>query len=117
MGAAVFVGTYGGGVVRRDPASRARMGDLTDGGTWRAFPETATLKINTGCLVAAGGRVYAGSDGHGLWALGTSEDRFVRLDVLLPSPRVTALLVDGDTLWIGTDEGLMRVPLQKAASG
>ena len=116
LGTSVFVGTFGGGVARRSPGLGGGGAPLADSGIWQTFPETAGLKINTGCLAAAGGRIFAGTDGHGLWALGTAEDRFERLELALPSPRVTALLVDGDVLWIGTDEGLSRMPLPAAVA-
>lgn len=102
----VLIGTYGGGVVRR-------TGGLLDKGEWRSFVETAGLKINTGCLVTAGGRVYAGTDGTGLFRLTMDGSRFERLKLSLPSPRVTALFERDGFLYIGTDEGLTRWPVEQ----
>jgi ligand-binding sensor domain-containing protein len=107
----LYVGTYGGGVTRR--AGTAVPGRaLADGTPYRPFVETADLKINTGCLVEAGGRLYAGSDGQGLWRLSLDRAHFERVGLSLPSPRVTALLPDEGALWIGTDEGIARLPLE-----
>jgi hypothetical protein len=102
----VLIGTYGGGLVRR-------VGRMADKGEWRSFPETEGLKVNTGCLVEAGGRTYAGTDGTGLFRLSRDGTRFERLKLSLPSQRVTALLEMGGFLYIGTDEGLTRWPVER----
>jgi ligand-binding sensor domain-containing protein len=110
-GSSLFVGTFGGGIARRRSGSTPPAKPLSDNGIWSSFPETAGLKISAGALVTAGGRVFAGTDGSGVWATDVAKDRFEKLDLVLPSPRVTALLVDGGTLWIGTDEGLTRMAI------
>jgi hypothetical protein len=97
----VLVATYGGGLVRR---TGAPDGD----GVWTPFAETSGLKINTGCLIRADGRVYAGTDGDGLFRLSTDGSRFERLKLALPSMRVTALHEEDGDLYIGTDEGLTK---------
>jgi hypothetical protein len=102
----LFLGTYGGGL--------ARMAGRTGAagpGAFTAYPETEGLKINAGCLVEAGGRLYAGTDGRGLYRLSADGARFQPLKTRLPSPRVTALLPAADALLVGTDEGLARLPL------
>jgi hypothetical protein len=112
----LFVGTYGGGLARM--AGGAPSGAPVAPGTMRSapgsftpYPETEGLKINTGCLVEAGGRLYAGTDGRGLYRLDADGSRFQALKLRLPSPRVTALLPAPDALYVGTDEGLARLPL------
>jgi ligand-binding sensor domain-containing protein len=100
----LYVGTNGGGVVRR-------AGD----GRYEPYVETEGLKVSAGCLTLAGGRVYAGTDGRGLWRLSADGSRFEPLKADLPSPRVTALLASADALLIGTDEGLARMPLARGA--
>ncbi|MBX7184043.1 MAG: hypothetical protein K1Y01_02765 [Vicinamibacteria bacterium] len=102
----VLIGTYGGGVVRR-------AGRMLDKGEWNPFPETEGLKVNTGCLVEAFGRVYAGTDGTGLFRLSKDGTRFERLKLSLPSQRVTALFEMGGFLYIGTDEGLTRWSVER----
>jgi ligand-binding sensor domain-containing protein len=86
-------------------------------GEWKPFPETAGLKINTGCLVIAksNGRIYAGTDGTGLFRLSLDGSRFERLTLSLPSQRITALLERDGFLYIGTDEGLTRWPVERDA--
>jgi hypothetical protein len=103
----LFIGTYGGGVVRRT-ASQANPGGP---GQFDAFPETEGLKVNTGCLVAAGGRLYLGTDGRGLYRLSLDGRRFLPVRVPLPSLHVTAILPGKDSLFVGTDEGLARLHL------
>jgi ligand-binding sensor domain-containing protein len=104
----VLLGTYGGGLTRR-------VGSMSDQGEWKPFPETAGLKINTGCLVIAksNGRIYAGTDGTGLFRLSLDGSRFERLKLSLPSKRITALLERDGLLYIGTDEGLTRWPVEQ----
>ena len=108
----LYVGTYGGGVTRRAKADGAGR-PLADAARYLPFAETADLKVNPGCLVEAGGRIYAGTDGRGLWELSPDRARFEPLRVPLPSPRVTALVADDHALWIGTDEGIARLPLHE----
>jgi ligand-binding sensor domain-containing protein len=106
-GGALFVGTYGGGVtVRTVPVAQPLAV-----GSFSPFPETAPFKVNTGCLVEAGGRLYLGTDGHGLWRLAQDGSRFQRIRAQLPSPRVTAILEGPNALYVGTDEGLARIAL------
>ena len=108
----LYVGTYGGGLARRAPGQAALGRTLVDATPYGTFEETAGLKVNTGCLVDAGGRLYAGTDGHGVWRLSRDRARFERMDLPLPSPRVTALVAGENALWIGTDEGIARLPLE-----
>ena len=112
-GDGLFVGTYGGGVTRRSPSPNLR----SPAGAFRAFPETEGLKVNTGCLVEAGGRLYLGSDGGGLYRLSADGQRFRRIRVALPSARITAILPVGESLFVGTDEGLARIPMALPEAG
>lgn len=110
FGDALYVGTYGGGVTRR-PAPPSAERPMA--GTFEGFVETEGLKVNAGCLVEAGGRLYMGTDGRGLYRLSQDKKRFVPLKISLPSPRITAILPLQDALLIGTDEGLVRLPLSR----
>ena len=106
-GEELFIGTYGGGVVRR----LAAKGNPSGPGQFEPFPETEGFKVNTGCLVEAGGRLYLGTDGKGLFRLSLDGHRFLPVRVPLPSPRITAILFGKDGLYVGTDEGLARLSL------
>jgi ligand-binding sensor domain-containing protein len=103
---ALYVGTYGGGLARRP-----RVRGIADGALLEPFPETEGVKTSTGALVEADGRVFAGTEGRGLWRLRADGERFEPLALPLPSPRVTALAARAGELWVGTDEGLLRLPL------
>jgi hypothetical protein len=109
----LFVGTYGGGVARRVAgAVRSARGFLSDEARYETFPETEGLKINAGCLLRVRGRLYAGTDGAGLWRTSADAGRFERMTLRLPSSRVTAMAASAEALFVGTDEGLARVPLE-----
>ena len=113
---ALYVGTYGGGVVRRRGVPTEAPIARVDGARYEPFVETEGFKVNTGCLVEAEGRVYAGTDGGGLYRLSPDRARFERLPLALPSQRITALLPASGALVVGTDEGIARVRL-RAANG
>jgi hypothetical protein len=106
-GDALYVGTYGGGVVRRTATPSGGAG------RFEPFVETEGLKVNAGALIVteADGRVWIGTDGAGLYRSTADGRRFERVKLALPSPRVTALAADANALYIGTDEGLARLPL------
>jgi hypothetical protein len=107
QGEALFIGTYGGGVVRRMASKSSPNGP----GQFDTFPETEGFKVNTGCLVEADGRLYLGTDGKGLYRLSPDGRRFLPVRVPLPSPHVTAILPAKDGLFVGTDEGLAHLHL------
>ncbi len=110
---ALFVGTYGGGIARRDaPAT-----DRTAKGDFTPFPETAGLKVSEGCLVASIGTLFVGTDGQGLYRLSADGARFVPVNAPLPSRHITAILPVQDGLLVGTDEGLARLPLPIPGEG
>lgn len=110
---ALYIGTYGGGITRRDAdaANRAAMG------AFDPFVETEGLKISEGCLVAAGGTLLAGTDGRGLYRLSADGKRFIPLKAPLPSLHITAMLPGKDGLFVGTDEGLARIPFPLPGEG
>jgi len=108
----LLVGTWGGGIVRRRPGHRpAAAASRTDAGRWEPFTETEGLAVSPGALVVVDGRAWAGTDAGGLWRQTRDGARFERVRVPLPSTRVTALLPDAEGLWVGTDQGLVRLPL------
>ena len=105
----LFVGTYGGGVTRRIRTAQTVV--------FQGFPETEGLKVNPGCLVVAGDRLYLGTDGGGLFRLSADGRGFRPIPIALPSLHVTALLDGGASLWVGTDQGLARLPLTLPEAG
>ncbi len=105
----LLVGTWGGGLVRRQASGGGPA--ATEAGIWQPFAETDGLEVSPGALVTAAGRVWAGTDTDGLWRLSRDRARFERVDAALPSARVTALLSEPGVLWVGTDQGVARLPI------
>ena len=95
-----FVGTYGAGVVRMDSAGR-----------FETFDDLrAPLEINEGAMLSTDRAVYAGTLDHGLAIYSLASGRWGFFTAGLPSLNVTALVSSGGMLFIGTDNGLVKVP-------
>lgn len=105
----LHIATYGGGVARR----RTDFDVPSRGPRFETYPETAGFKVNPGCLVEAKGRLFLGTDDRGLFVREEGADHFEGVDVVLPSSRITALLAEGDTLFVGTDAGVARIPVTR----
>jgi ligand-binding sensor domain-containing protein len=94
-----FVGTYGAGVIRIDGS-----------GQWLAYAHLpAGLEINPNAMAASGDRVYAGSLKDGLWMWDRKTDRWRSTTDGLPSRNVTAIAAGGGFVYVGTDNGLVRM--------
>jgi len=99
VGEAWFVGTYGAGVLRLDPS-----------GEWHAFPDLPRdFVVNPNAMAVSGARVYAGSLGRGLFVYDRGTGRWMNTTAGLPSTNVTALVPGGGYLYVGTDNGLVRM--------
>jgi len=95
-----FVGTYGAGVCR-----------ITNRGVWETFDDMrGTIEINPNAMAATAGAVYAGTLDRGLAAFGLRSGRWEFFSDGLPSRNVTAVEARGGVLYIGTDNGLVKVP-------
>jgi ligand-binding sensor domain-containing protein len=95
-----FAGTYGAGVLRFVP-----------GGDWRRFTDLPeALVVNPNALLVSGGGVYAGTLDRGLFIYDRASGRWTGTTGGLPSLNVTALTSYGGYLYIGTDNGLVRMP-------
>ena len=94
-----FIGTYGAGVVRMDAA-----------GAWQNFADMPKqTEINPNAMATADDRVFAGTLGKGLLIYRTSQGRWTTFTTGLPSLNVTALASAGGYLYVGTDNGLVRI--------
>ena len=87
-----FAGTYGAGVMRLDSS-----------GHWAAM--TPAFEVNPNAMVDAGGALYVGSLGKGLWVY---SGRWRNVTAGLPSLNVTAVAVGNGFVYAGTDNGLVR---------
>lgn len=97
----LLVGTYDGGLVHLDAAGASR------GVLDRAW-------VNLGALAASRGRVAVGEMEGGLWLHEGGAWRRLKREDGLPSNDVTAVLFQGDDLWVGTREGLARLRMPPA---
>ena len=100
VGDDVFLGTYGSGVMHMN----SRF--LLEG--YREFAKKR-VEINANAMLATQFAVYAGTAGQGLAFLPKGEQRWRFWTTGLPSTNVTALATDGNSLYIGTDNGLVRI--------
>jgi len=98
-----MVGTYGAGVLGLDRSGR-----------FHSF-ETATgpFEINPNAMLVTPSHVFAGTLGHGLYAYDRASDHWFAVERGLPSSNVTALALANGYLYVGTDNGLVRVQEQK----
>jgi ligand-binding sensor domain-containing protein len=94
-----FAGTYGAGVLRLDAM-----------GQWRSFPEASdAFVVNPNAMLVTESRVYAGTLDRGLYAYDRRIGRWTAITAGLPSRNVTALAARGGYIYIGTDNGLVRI--------
>jgi ligand-binding sensor domain-containing protein len=101
-----FVGTYGAGVLRFEST-----------GHWQTFDDaTGPFEVNPNAMLHDGNFVYAGTRGHGLLIYDRTRGRWSWLTDGLPSMNVTAIAVRGDSVYIGTDNGLVRISREYLAS-
>jgi ligand-binding sensor domain-containing protein len=103
VGGEWMVGTYGAGVLALDRS-----------GHFHSF-ETATgaFEINPNAMLVTPSHVFAGTLGKGLFAYERQSERWFAVEQGLPSANVTALAVANGYLYVGTDNGLVRVQEQK----
>jgi ligand-binding sensor domain-containing protein len=91
-----FVGTYGGGIMRL--AADGRMESIESG-----------FEVNPNAMLVVGDRVYAGTLGRGLYIYDRTTGRGRFTTAGLPSANVTALASRAGVLYIGTENGLVKV--------
>ncbi len=98
-----LVGTYGAGVWRMD----------ADGTMHDMGAASSTTVINPGALLSDGRLVLAGTLGRGLLIGDATGTRWRTVTVGLPSLNVTALAVRQGTVYVGTDNGLVKIAEEK----
>jgi len=103
VGDSYVIGTYGGGLQRMDAAGKVQPMD--------GAPRD--LIINPNALLVAGSRVYAGSLDRGLWIYSAGAARWSQVTAGLPSLNVTALASHNGVLYVGTENGLVRIQEEK----
>lgn len=98
-----LAGTYGGGIVRMD----------ADGNVAPTEAATQGTVVNPGAMLADGRLVFAGTLGKGLLVGDADGTRWRTITAGLPSLNVTALALDNGILYVGTDNGLVRIKEDK----
>ncbi len=95
-----FVGTYGAGVLKTDAVGR-----------WRSFEDLrGEIDINANAMIATPAAVYAGTLDQGLAVYSLATGRWNFFTAGLPSSNVTAVEARGGMVYIGTDNGLVKLP-------
>jgi ligand-binding sensor domain-containing protein len=98
-----MVGTYGGGIVGLDRHGRFRALDAP----------SAPVVVNPNAMLATEHHVFAGTLGHGLFVFDRQSARWRLLTEGQPSSSVTALTEANGYIYVGTDNGLVRIEESK----
>lgn len=98
-----LVGTYGEGVFRLDAAGAVTATEAAKDGTI----------VNPGAMLADGRLVLVGTLGRGLLVADATGTRWHTVTAGLPSLNVTALAIDKGIVFVGTDNGLVKIPEDK----
>jgi hypothetical protein len=97
-----IIGTYGGGIVR-----------LLANGRFEAFDiATGKFEVYPNAMVATDRHVLAGTLGKGLYSFNRDTNRWSIISEGLPSLTVTALAAGNGYIYVGTDNGLVRISEQ-----
>jgi hypothetical protein len=97
-----IVGTYGGGIVR-----------LLSSGHFEPFDvATGKFEVYPNAMLATAQHVFAGTLGNGLYVYNRSSNHWTVISEGLPSLTVTALTSGNGYIYVGTDNGLVRIPEQ-----
>ena len=97
-----MVGTYGAGVLGLDRS-----------GHFHSFESaTGPIEVNPNAMLVTASHVFAGTLGKGLYVYERDSERWFAIEQGLPSANVTALAVANGYLYVGTDNGLVRVEEQ-----
>lgn len=98
-----WLGTYGTGVVRMGQSGHFEQVEGASG----------DLVVNPNAMLAAGDIVLVGTMARGLYLIDRNTGRGVAVTGGLPSLNVTALATDGTHIYVGTDNGLVRIPTRR----
>jgi ligand-binding sensor domain-containing protein len=94
-----FVGTYGGGIMRLDSGGHVTAMDGVG----------APIEINANAMLVTVRHVFAGSLSDGLLAYDRASQRWSRVSAGLPSMNVTAIAEHDGQIYVGTDNGAVRI--------
>jgi ligand-binding sensor domain-containing protein len=103
VGSDWMVGTYGAGILGLDRSGRFHSFEIGSG----------HFEVNPNAMLVAKDYVMAGTLGEGLYFYDRQSSRWSVIREGLPSLNVTALATANGFIYVGTDNGLVRIPEQK----
>ncbi|MGA7413099.1 MAG: hypothetical protein WBW33_21660 [Bryobacteraceae bacterium] len=103
-GGDVYLGTYGSGVLKL-----TAQGALEQFAAQGLAKGSARVEVNPNALWVSGSAVYAGTASQGLAILKKGSERWRFVAAGLPSLNVTAITGRDGILYVGTDNGLVKV--------
>jgi ligand-binding sensor domain-containing protein len=95
-----WLGTYGAGLVKMDAAGKFESSRDASG----------ELVVNPNAMLATEHLILAGTMGNGLHVMNRATGRWMSITEGLPSRNVTALAAANGFVYVGTDNGLVRIP-------
>ena len=106
VGSEWMVGTYGAGILGLDRSGHFHSFDTASG----------QFEVNPNAMLVTPNYVLAGTLGKGLYLYDRRSGRWSVIADGLPSANVTALAAGNGYIYIGTDNGLVRIPEEKLHS-
>jgi len=106
VGSEWMVGTYGAGILGLDRSGRFHSYETGSG----------SFEVNPNAMLVTASYVLAGTLGEGLYLYDRQSARWSVIRDGLPSLNVTALAAANGYIYVGTDNGLVRIPEQKLHS-
>jgi ligand-binding sensor domain-containing protein len=98
-----MLGTYGAGVLGLDRSGHFHSFENASG----------QAEINPNAMLVTQNHVFAGTLGQGLYVYERESGRWFAIETGLPSSNVTALAAGNGYIYVGTDNGLVRVREQE----
>jgi len=103
VGSEWMVGTYGAGILGLDRSGRFHSFEVGSG----------QFEVNPNAMLVTPSYVIAGTLGQGLYLYDRESARWSAIHGGLPSSNVTALAAANGYIYVGTDNGLVRISEQK----
>ena len=103
VGSQWMVGTYGAGILGLDRSGHFQSFEVGSG----------QFEVNPNAMLVTSSYVLAGTLGQGLYLYDRQSARWSAIRDGLPSSNVTALAAANGYIYVGTDNGLVRIPEQK----
>jgi len=103
VGAEWMVGTYGAGILGLDRSGHFHSFDIASG----------EFEVNPNAMLVTQSFVLAGTLGKGLYLFDRGSARWSVINQGLPSLNVTALTAGNGYIYVGTDNGLVRIAEHK----